>query len=240
MANAEYRPTTLPERRAFYEREFSVTSAKAWLRERKLPQLCAVDAGSETNVIVNRKLKDKLLYFPLTELEEKLDEYAPEDVYYDRNTYENPDKVLENLDFRNFRKYLKQELAFDIDVDNIPCTHPKNVEVCDLCLSKAFAWTLKMKKKLEEDFNKIRLVYSGRGFHVHVLDERAFRLTVRERGMFNKKLSRYPIDPWVSHGYIRLIRMPYTLNALVSRIVTPVDGERYFNPSKALPRFIKD
>lgn len=240
MANAEYRPTTLLERKAFYESEFSLNKVRSWFRGRALPQLCAVDAGSDTKVIIDRRLKDKLLYFPFSELKEKIGKYLPEDVYYDRNTYENPATVLENLDFRNFRKHLKQELAFDIDVDNIPCRHPRGQEVCDLCLSKAFGGALDMKKKLDGEFSKVKLVYSGRGFHIHVLDERAFHLTIKERARLSRRFSVYPIDPWVSRGYIRLIRMPYTLNALVSRIVKPVDTRKKFDPLTAIPRFLKD
>ena len=49
-----------------------------------------------------------------------------------------------------------------------------------------------------------------------------FRATVKEREEINKELKNFPIDPWVSRGYIRLIRLPYSLNALISRIVTPL------------------
>jgi DNA primase catalytic subunit len=236
-ANAEYRPSTLAERRTYYENEFSESKVKAWFRGRETPQLCAVDAGSETNVIIDRKLKDKLLYFHFSELKNRLARYVPEDVYYDRNTYKDPEKTLESLDFN---EHEKQELAFDIDVDNIPCRHARREKVCNVCLSKAFGWAVKMKARLEEEFNKTRVVYSGRGFHIHVLDEKAFQLTIKEREKLNRRFSAYPLDPWVSRGYIRLIRMPYTLNALVSRIAKPVDARRAFDPSTAIPKFLKD
>ena len=56
----------------------------------------------------------------------------------------------------------------------------------------------------------------------------------------NKKFRDYPIDPWVSRGFIRLIRMPYSLNGLVSRVVKPVQIKRGFNREASYPRFLKD
>lgn len=235
-SSREYRAATLSERRDFYENEFPVEGVLEWFDGRELPQLCAVDAGSETGIIVDKKFKDTLFYFPFNELEKKIRKYAPEDVYYDRNKYSDYGKVLRTL---NFKDRVSQELVFDIDSDNIKCSHPEGHEACNACLSKAYKWALRMKKSLEKDFKRMEVVYSGRGFHVHVLDENAFFLNFRERAALNKKFSKYPIDPWVSRGYIRLIRMPYTLNGLVSRIVTPVDVEKGFNEKATNPKFLK-
>ena len=66
-------------------------------------------------------------------------------------------------------------------------------------------------------------MYSGRGFHVHVFDEKAFRLARTERSRIARTFSRrYAIDEWVTSGEMRLIRLPYSLHGMVSRIVTPV------------------
>jgi len=232
----KFRSSTLEERKQFYEGEFSLKKVKSWFKEKPLPQICAVDAGSDTGIIADRKLKGLLLYFHFKELQKKMRLYVPEDVYYDRNCYKDPKKVLKTLDFGD---HISQELVFDLDADNIRCAHPKQQQVCSVCLKKAYQKTLAMKHELEKEFRSIEIVYTGKGFHLHVLDKKAYFLTIPAREQLNKRFSHYPIDPWVSRGYIRLIRMPYTLNALVSRKAIPIDTRKGFNPKEALPGFLK-
>ena len=234
----EFRPSTLQERRRFYERVFSIEKVKRWFFRNgmKLPQLCAVDAGTETGIIINKKLKGQMLYFPFKNLIRKIKQYIPEDIYYDRSEYEDPDRVLKEL---KFNKFISQELVFDIDSDNIVCDcHNQESKVCNFCLNQTFIWAKKMKKELGKEFKKIRIVYSGRGFHVHVLDRRAFLFSINERKSLNKKFAEYPIDPWVSGGHINLIRMPYSLNGLVSRKVIPIKNSLIFNKKETYPKFL--
>lgn len=236
---AKFRNAELKERKEFYEKEFSVSKAKKWFSKNKikLPSICAVDAGTETGIIIDKKYRNQMLYFPFFKLEEKIKKYLPEDIYYDRNSYRSPKEAIETL---NFGKPISQELVFDIDSDNILCNHHKKGEVCKVCLNKAYRYTIKMKNALEKDFKKVLLVYSGRGFHIHVLDKKAFFMKFKERRILNEKFSRFPIDPWVSGGNIRLIRMPYTLNALVSRIVTPINVKIGFKERETIPKFLNN
>mgnify|MGYP001591686980 FL=1 len=237
MKKYNLKPASLAEREKFYEEEFDLEKVKKWFYSNgaKLPQLCSVDAGTETGIIIDKKLKGRMLYFPLNELKIKIKQYIPEDVYYDRNVYENPSKALRNLKFDNF---IKQELAFDIDADNIKCKCPKGTKLCDNCIKSAFSWAKRMKKELEKDFRKVRIVYSGRGFHVHIFDKKAFLLNLKQRDVLNKKFAHYPIDPWVSRGHIRLIRMPYSLNGLVSRKVIPLKNNLRFYKELSYPKFL--
>ena len=235
----DFRAASLYERREFYEKEFSVKKVKKWFKDNRmrLPQICAVDAGSETRIIIDKKLAGEMLYFKFSELKKKIKKYSPEDVYYDRNFYEDAEKKLKKL---KLGEWAKQELVFDIDADNIKCDHGKGKQICKKCLKKAYNWTLKMKKVLEEKFRfvKTRIVYSGRGFHIHVLDKRAFLLSKEERQGLVKKLNKFPIDPWVSRGYIELIRLPYSLNGLVSRKVIPLSITNKFNEKRTIPKFL--
>ena len=226
------RPSTLDERRRFYAREFDLRKVRSWFAGRRLPQLCAVDAGSETGIIVDEKLKGEVLYFPFSELRKKLSKYAPEDVYYDRNVYDDPKRVLRTLRFGAWRE---QELVFDIDADNIPCTHPKTQDACPRCIAKALSSAKRIKVTLGKEYRDVRIVYSGRGFHVHVLDDEAWRLSVAQRERLVRRFAKVPIDQWVTRSRIRLVRMPYSLNALVSRVAVPVRGRI----PKAIPRFLR-
>ena len=69
-------------------------------------------------------------------------------------------------------------------------------------------------------------------------------LTLRQRQRLNKQFSKFGIDEWVSRGRIRLIRLPYTLNALVSRVVVPLKANeiKKFNPAddpRVIPKFLR-
>lgn len=234
-----FRPSTLNERREFYEKEFSIEKAKEWFKKNKmpLPQLCAIDSGTETNIIKNKKWKGKLFYFLFSELKEKIKKYCPEDVYYDRNIYKDPKKILKTLKFNN---PIKQELVFDIDSDNIFCNNHEKEKICNLCLDKAFIYASKMKRELARKFKKIKIIYSGRGFHLHVLDKKAYELEIAQRKKISEKfVSIYPIDPGVSNGLISLIRMPFSLNTLVSRKAVPLSNKDKFDKTSTIPRFLR-
>lgn len=232
-----FRKATLEERKEFYEKEFSIAKARNWFfsNNLKLPQLCAIDAGSESSIVLNKKWKNFLFYFEFKDLEKKIKKYIPEDIYYDRNFYEKPEKVLQEL---NFSKWKTQELVFDIDVDNLNSKCRKG-KIREECINLAYKHSIKIQKKLNDvRFKKIVIVYSGDGFHVHVLDKNAFYLAKPERKKLTEMLVNYAIDSWVSGGNINLIRLPYTLHGLVSRIVIPIENE--FKIEKAVPDFLKN
>ena len=234
-----YRQSSLSEREEFYKKEFSIKKVKRFFKKNKIgiPQICAIDAGTETGIIIDKKLKNTMLYFPFSELKQKIREYVPEDVYYDRNKYKNPKKELKKL---NFNSWISQKLVFDIDSDNSECNHPKSQPICNKCLKRAYSSAIKMKEELKKYFKNVLIIYSGRGFHLHILDKKAYKLSIKERENINKKFSKFPIDPWVSKGYIRLIRMPYSLNSLVSRIVIPLNKDYNINKKDIIPLFLKN
>lgn len=167
---------------------------------------------------------------------EKIKQYSPEDIYYDRNHYANPEEVLKTLQFSH---PLSQELAFDVDADNLVCENHSDDKVCSVCIEKAYHSALILKNELSRIYKNIKTVYSGRGFHIHVLDKSAFILSNEERRQLTHKFLDFPIDSWVSGGRICLIRMPFSLNALVSRKVIPLKEKQPFSPELAIPNFLK-
>ncbi|MBI2106674.1 hypothetical protein HYT57_01705 [Candidatus Woesearchaeota archaeon] len=238
-----FRVSTLKERELFYKKEFSVSKVRKWFTEK--PQLFALDVGTETGIAKFSKDKGYIVNFNFNfkDLKKRLVKYLPEDAYYDRNKYKDFNSCFEKL---KFDKFETQELAFDLDSDDLECEKCKNknfVYTCGDCLEKSKDYAYKLYNKLREDFNNIKIVYSGRGFHFHVFDKKAYSLSIREREVLNRKLKKFPIDPWVSRGHIRLIRMPYTLNALCSRIVIPISIKELrnfdFNSKEVLPKFLK-
>lgn len=249
---AELRPSSLKERKEFYKKEFSIKKVKSWFKER--PQFFVVDMGTETHIIKDkRRLKKLIILEPnisYNELKEKLIQLAPEDVYYDRNKYFDIRKPIKLMDFGNeigTKNCLGQELVFDIDPENISCPfHQKDFHnFCPSCIKKSLISGLLMKKALSKNFRQIKIVYSGRGCHVHVKDKKAFNLSIMQRSLLNKKLKKFPIDSWVSKGHIRLIRLPYSLNSLVSRIAMPLSDKEIknfdvVNEKRIIPQFLRN
>ena len=248
---AELRPSSLKERKEFYEKEFSIKKVRSWFSDN--PQFFVVDIGTETHIIKDRRRLKKLIILEpdisYNELKEKLIQLAPEDVYYDRNKYIDIRKPIKLMDFSNeigTKNCLGQELVFDIDPENISCPfHKKDFhKFCPICIKKSLDFGLAMKKTLSKNFKRIKLVYSGRGCHVHVKDKKAFGMSIKQRSLLNKKLKEFPIDPWVSKGHIRLIRLPYSLNSLVSRIALPLNDKEIknfdaVNEKKIIPAFLR-
>lgn len=101
-------------------------------------------------------------------------------------------------------------------------------------------------ERLAELFSEVRVVYSGRGFHVHVLDEDTFGWSKRKRSVLARRLKKegFLMDEWVTTGGMRLIRLPYSLHGMVSRVVLPlgINELASFNPvtdKRCIPRFLQ-
>jgi DNA primase catalytic subunit len=91
----------------------------------------------------------------------------------------------------------------------------------------------------------MKIVYSGRGFHIHVFDPEAYALSTTQRRQLAREVKErgFKIDEWVTAGDMRLIRLPYSLHGLVSRVVIPLEkGELdRFDPvhdKRCLPKFL--
>src|SRR2546426_6439453 len=239
----QMRPATVQERYEFYRREFKTDLVQKWFRGWSGPVVFAVVIGRHTKIFPAEYRKDRSRtilideYKGLEDLRRYCVEFRPESVYYDRNVYGNweearrgPGKIEE------LGKSFGQQLAFDIDPENFDCpihgtlgkklSKRQGLSFCRLELQLAQEQALELIDELSEYFGELRLVYSGRGFHVHVLDDATFFWTRRQRLTMIRSLVRrgYPMDEWVAGGAMRLIRLPYSLNGLVSRLAIPLDG----------------
>lgn len=110
------------------------------------------------------------------------------------------------------KKWLKSELAFDIDAKDLPfkscdCT---GESVCELCLNDArrvaatFADTLNSDLGLEN----IHFVYSGRGFHIRVFDDSIMKMGQAGRSQVVEYVtgSVVPSDVTMALGYSQVFR----------------------------------
>ena len=178
-------------------------------------------------------------------MKEQIIEFLPEAVYYDRNVYDSDSSKV------------GQELAFDLDPENITCPvhgtladkmkRQQGLSFCELELEMVKKEAVGLYDYLAKRFSAVKAVYSGRGFHLHVLDKDAYRLGSKGRLDLARevKAAGFHIDEWVTSGEMRLIRLPYSLNGLVSRIVLPLtkgelEGFDAVHDQRCQPKFLKE
>jgi len=218
------------------------------------PQLFAVDFGSKTKIT---KFPDKkviliMLSPNLTpeQIKTKLLNNLPESAYYDRNIYEDVEGFYKKRNFSKFweeKNFKGQELCFDVDAENISKTHSSNTEEYTKVLKEAAQKSLDLANTLRQQhgFTRISFVYSGRGFHVKVHDKDTETFSFKERTAINDTVNEFPIDRWVSGGYSKLMRLPFSLHGVVSRITTILRESELdtFDPStdeRVIPKFLKE
>lgn len=251
-----FRISSISERRSYYCNEFSVDRLSSWFS--CMPQFLAVDFGTESRISTDIKRIGQMVIFQAPSypfLLRRLRESAPEDVYYDRNQYDNTARICALISKKgrvSLQAAKGQQLAFDLDSGNVSCPSCKKNKVlvylvCPSCLDTIKEEVFRLVEHLfvNEGFEDVRMVYSGRGYHIHVFDKRTFSFSLRERRALIKRLYSFPIDGWVTEGNIRLIRLPYSLNGLVSRVATPLSLKelKRFNPRRStlcLPSFIRN
>jgi DNA primase catalytic subunit len=244
------RPATLEERKQFYTQEFSLEKVAAWLKMRRGKTKFAVIIGrhtkiyppeyredSETTIIIDQ-------YANVEDVRRQIAEFLPEAVYYDRNIYLKDDHAQ------------GQELAFDVDPENITCPihgtladkmkRHQGLSFCTSELELAKQQTAGLYEFLGKQFSDLRVVYSGRGFHIHVFDQEAYNLTTEQRTELAEtvKAKGFGVDAWVTAGEMRLIRLPFSLHGMVSRITLPLEKNEVekFNPvtdPRCIPAFLK-
>lgn len=243
------RYATLEERKHFYTHEFSLEKLQGWLTMLKARIKFAAIIGRHTK-IYPEKYKDDAgttiiidEYKNLSELRDYLIEFLPEATYYDRNVYDENDRKT------------GQELAFDLDPENITCPihgsladkmkRHQTLSFCKIELNMVKSQAANLYEYLEKQFSNMKIVYSGRGFHIHVFDSEAYAFSRKERRQIARivKEKGFQIDEWVTAGGMRLIRLPYSLHGLVSRIVLPVEKSELdrFDPvhdERCMPKFL--
>ncbi len=243
------RYATLEERKQFYTNEFNLKKISDWFTGGFSNIKFAVIIGRHTKIFPEKYREDASTtiivddFKSLDDVRQQIVEFLPEGVYYDRDVYESTGKKF------------GQELAFDLDPENIICpvhgsladkmNRGQGLSFCEVELDMIKKEALGLFDFLEPHFSDLRIVYSGRGFHIHVLDQEAYKLTSQKRLNLAQqaKQAGFHIDEWVTSGEFRLIRLPYSLNGLVSRITLPIKKEELesFDPvhdERCLPKFL--
>lgn len=108
--------------------------------------------------------------------------------------------------------WIKSELAFDVDAKDLPvkpCGCGQG-EVCECCLEEARRVVMLLSDVLSSDLGlrDLRFSYSGRGFHLRVLDEAVSKLEQNERAQLVSYVtgSVIPTDLSFVLGYSKVFR----------------------------------
>jgi DNA primase catalytic subunit len=260
------RPSTLDERRRFYIEEFDVKSLSHWIGTRRRSLKFAMILGRYTGIVMpgREENKNDVVVIDLWKRPGDIRRYAldylPESLYYDRNRYIDVRECArcgESIEAcHGCFNYDGQQLAFDLDPENVDCPYHGHLgeksdrgRIHGFCMyefKSVRKQASRLSLELAKQYESVGVVYSGRGFHVVVDDEAAYRLTKRERKAIARTMGRrYDIDEWVTEGGSRLMRLPYSLNATVSRKCVRIKDERglsRFDPRTSLlavPEFTK-
>ncbi len=243
------RYATLEERKRFYTSEFNLEKAADWLNGHQGKVKFAVIMGRHTKIFPEKYKADASTtiiideYKSLEDVRQQILDFLPEAVYYDRNVYDQNDAKI------------GQELAFDLDPENITCPihgtladkmkRLQGLSFCELELEMVKKEATGLYEFLEKQFSVVKAVYSGRGYHLHVLDKESYQLNTEQRQELAAQVKEagFHIDEWVTAGEMRLIRLPFSLNGLVSRIVLPLTKAELqsfdaVHDKRVLPKFL--
>lgn len=166
----EFRQATPEERRRFYREEWSSREIPEFIRQTLSLREFGFDPdGSGPNQRYRQ-------FFTEEQLAHYLRGNAPFSAYVSVALYQQPSKRM---------GWIKSELAFDVDAKDLPVKSCGCGEgrVCERCLEEARRVVMLLSDVLSSDLGlrDLHFSYSGRGFHLRVLDEAVSRLEQNER-----------------------------------------------------------
>lgn len=180
-------------------------------------------------------------------------EPRPDAVYYALDHWERPWVLAVDIDAKDIaaqRASSKTDgMADQVEtyplrtagiLDNPPEGYPYAFEDIEQALEYGFA----VQDIFEDDLaaDETMVVYSGQGCHVYLLDtDREHHYDEQSREVINDLLLEeyeIPIDPVVTADRRRVMRLPYSLHADVSRVVQPIDSPSFDFRTEATPPFL--
>ncbi len=191
----DFKEATLRDRHTFYKKEWSIDAVPDFL----LDSLQYREFGFDHD---GNGPNDRYRAFDTMKKFEKFMKIkAPYAAYSSISYYQEPKKRKE---------WMKAELVFDIDAKDLKvrqCDCAQG-ELCEECLEDAKRLALTIIDTLKTSFSlkDIFLIYSGRGYHVRVLDEEALQIEDRSKMFDYVTASKVPADPLMLHGYPEVFR----------------------------------
>ncbi len=199
-----FKQATPEERKIYYREEWNPKDVPVFLSDSIMFREFGFDHDG-------RGPRDRYNTFPSVEqLEKFLRDRAPYSAYSSVSYYEKPG---------NREGYVKAELVFDIDAKDLPSYMKKcckQGDVCEKCLETAKQYILSLKDIFEGDFGikSLFYIYSGRGYHLRILDPDVMEFTDVERAYILDYLSgsqeikgTAKVNRWLApRGYTRIFK----------------------------------
>ncbi|CAI1492498.1 DNA primase small subunit PriS [Thermococcus nautili] len=157
----------------------------------------------------------KNVFTDVRDLEDYVKATSPYAIYTSVALYREPAQM---------EGWLGAELVFDIDAKDLPLRRCQNLhpsgQVCPICLEDAKELARDTLVVLKEDFGfeNVHVVYSGRGYHIRVLDEWALGLDAKARERILAYISASEEVTYedvmsrrimLSSGYFRVFRLRF-------------------------------
>ena len=158
-----FKTATPEERRIYYKEEWDVNQVPDFILDRLENREFGFDHFGRGP---NDRYK---VYNSPNYLKRFLRSKTPFAAYCSVAFYEKPRKRDE---------WIKSELVFDVDAKDIPIRTCNCNNVCEICLNEAKEIVGSIIDTLKGDLglNNIHLIYSGRGYHIRVLDDSVMEL----------------------------------------------------------------
>ena len=167
-----FREATKAERSKYYKKEWSAKKLPKFIVETLENREFGFDHTGEG------PSDRKNVFMDVRDLEDYVKATAPYAMFSSVALYENP---------REMEGWLGAELVFDIDAKDLPLRRCQNLhehgKVCPICLEDAKELARDTLIVLKEDFGfeDVHVIYSGRGYHIRVLDDWAMELDGKAR-----------------------------------------------------------
>jgi DNA primase small subunit len=168
-----FEPSTLEERRRYYRDEWNVNDLPDFIRK----DLSKREFGFDH---LGRGPNDRYRVFKTPDMLKRFMRYrSPFAAYCSVAFYNKPRKRGE---------WLKSELVFDVDAKDVPVRSCGCDSVCEICLDEARQIVAGLIDTLKQDLGlkNIHVIYSGRGYHIRILDETAMGLDSEGRSQVLK------------------------------------------------------
>nr|WP_237718959.1 DNA primase [Halogranum salarium] len=182
-------------------------------------------------------------------------EPRPDAVYYALDHWERPWVLTVDIDAKDVAAQRAARESTTVDSpDDVGTEHlsetgilesdPEGYPYAFADIEQALEYGFTVKDIFEDDFaaEETMVVYSGQGCHVYLLDtDLEHRYDEQSRQVINDLLLEayeIPIDPVVTADRSRVMRLPYSLHADVSRVVQPIESPAFDFRTDAIPPFL--
>ncbi|WP_254533438.1 DNA primase [Natrinema gelatinilyticum] len=181
-------------------------------------------------------------------------EPRPDAVYYALDHWERPWILAVDIDAKDIAAQRASSGTITGEADDVETEQLRAAEILDSPpegypytfndIEQALEYGFVVQEIFEDDFtaDETMVVYSGQGCHVYLLDtDREHHYDEQSREVINDLLLdeyEIPIDPVVTADRRRVMRLPYSLHADVSRIVHPIDDPEFDFRTEATPDFL--